>query len=108
VDLANNQKLIRQTAGLGQPVHCFYYCAVVLLRHPEDPRPLICEGVWTGVLVAVPRGSNGFGYDAHFLPDGQTVTAAEMEPSDKNRVSHRSRAIAALAAALSLAPREGL
>lgn len=99
-DLANNRKLIAQTAAHAQPVDCFYYCAVVLMRHPEDPRPLIAEGVWPGVLVKEPRGGNGFGYDPHFLPAGESQTAAEMAPADKNRVSHRSRAIAALARAL--------
>lgn len=99
-DLANNRKLIDQTATFAQPVGCYYYCVVVLMRHPEDPRPLIAEGVWPGVLVAEPRGGNGFGYDPHFLPAGASLTAAEMTPADKNRVSHRSRAIEALAQAL--------
>jgi XTP/dITP diphosphohydrolase len=104
IDLANNRKLILETAGLEQPVACYYYCVVVLLRHPEDPRPLIAEGVWEGVLVALPRGSHGFGYDPHFLPAGSALTAAEMDPLQKNRVSHRGRAIAALAAALAAEP----
>jgi XTP/dITP diphosphohydrolase len=100
VDLDNNRKLIARTAAFEQPVGCFYYCAVVLIRHPDDPRPLIAEGVWPGVLVAAPRGSHGFGYDPHFLPAGEKLTAAEMEPAQKNRISHRSRAIEALARAL--------
>jgi XTP/dITP diphosphohydrolase len=100
VDLANNRRLIAETAPLDQPVSCFYYCVVVLLRHPEDPLPLIAEGRWPGVLVAPPRGSHGFGYDPHFLPAGERLTAAEMAPERKNRISHRSRAIAALARAL--------
>lgn len=104
VDQANNRKLIRETAQLPQPVACFYYCVVVLMRHPEDPRPLIAEGVWQGVLSAPPRGSHGFGYDPHFLPAGEASTAAELDPAAKNRVSHRARAIAALAAALADEP----
>ena len=99
-DAANNRKLILQTAALAQPVSCFYYCVVVLMRAADDPRPLIAEGIWPGVLVAEARGSHGFGYDAHFRPAGQTRTAAEMEPAEKNRVSHRARALAALMAAL--------
>ena len=99
-DLANNRKLVAETASLAQPVTCFYCCVVVLMRHPQDPRPLIAEGTWQGVLIAQPRGSNGFGYDAHFLPAGQAETAAEMTPRQKNRVSHRSRAISSLASAL--------
>ncbi len=97
-DGANNRRLLEATAGLAQPVACFYCCVVVLLRHAEDPRPLIAEGTWPGVLVREPRGTNGFGYDPYFLPDGSLLTAAEMSPEDKNRVSHRSRALAALLA----------
>ncbi len=103
-DLANNRKLIGETASLEQPVGCFYYCVVVLMRHPEDPRPLIAEGTWPGVLVAQPRGRHGFGYDPHFLPAGERLSAAEMEPELKNRISHRSRAIAALVRALAAEP----
>lgn len=99
-DVANNCKLIEATAVLPQPVACFYCCVVVLVRHPDDPRPVIAEGTWPGTLVARPRGTNGFGYDPHFLPDGQTLTAAEMDPDAKNRVSHRGRALAALLAQL--------
>ena len=103
VDAANNRKLIRQTASLPQPVSCYYCCVIVLMRHPEDPRPLVAEGTWPGVLVAAPRGRHGFGYDAHFQPVGQALTAAEMDPAEKNRVSHRGRAIAALMEALAAA-----
>ena len=99
-DLANNRKLIAEAASLQQPVSCFYCCVVVLMRHPEDPRPLIAEGSWPGVLVAEPRGSHGFGYDPHFMPAGEGLTAAQMAPEVKNRISHRSRAIAALVRAL--------
>ena len=100
IDQANNRKLLREVSVLAQPVACFYYCVVVLMRHAADPRPIITEGVWPGELVAQPRGSHGFGYDAHFLPDGETLTAAEMDPSRKNQVSHRARALAGLVAAL--------
>jgi len=99
-DLANNRKLIAEAASLQQPVSCFYCCVVVLMRDPEDPRPLIAEGSWPGVLVAEPRGSHGFGYDPHFMPAGEGLTAAQMAPEVKNRISHRSRAIAALVRAL--------
>lgn len=99
VDLANNRKLILQTASMVQPVSCFYYCIVVLIHGPDDPRPLIADGTWPGVLVAEPRGRHGFGYDAHFLPMGQALTAAQMDPGEKNRVSHRAQALAALLAA---------
>ncbi len=95
-DAANNRRLVEATAALPQPVACFYCCVIVLLRHPDDPRPLIAEGIWPGVLAPQPRGTHGFGYDPHFLPDGESVTAAQMLPEHKNRVSHRGRALAAL------------
>lgn len=100
VDEANNRRLLRDTASLAQPVGCYYCCVIVLLRHPDDPRPLVAEGIWPGVLVAEPRGRSGFGYDPYFLPSGQSLTAAEMDPADKNRLSHRARAVAKLLAAL--------
>ena len=100
VDDANNRRLIRETASLSQPVDCYYCCVIVLLRHPGDPRPLVAEGIWPGLLVAEPRGSGGFGYDPYFRPAGQALTAAEMDPVEKNRVSHRARALATLLAAL--------
>ena len=100
VDAANNALLIRLTRTLPQPVACYYCCVVVLVRHPADPRPLIAEGLWHGTLSAVPSGRHGFGYDPHFRPDGEDRTAAELEPSEKNRISHRARALAALLAAL--------
>jgi XTP/dITP diphosphohydrolase len=103
VDQDNNRKLILQTAGFAAPVACYYYCVIVLMRHPSDPRPLIAEGTWPGELVTEPRGSHGFGYDPHFLPAGEKSTAAEMGPDLKNRISHRARAMAALATALSTA-----
>ncbi|MGE0798939.1 MAG: non-canonical purine NTP pyrophosphatase [Lautropia sp.] len=99
-DAANNRLLIARIAGLPAPVAAYYYCVIVLVRHPDDPRPLIAEGVWDGTLTAVPRGHGGFGYDPHFVPAGQSLTAAEMSAADKNRISHRARALQALLAAL--------
>jgi XTP/dITP diphosphohydrolase len=72
---------------------------LVLVRAPNDPTPVVADGEWHGEIVAEPRGTHGFGYDPHFL----TVfgkTAAEMPAEAKNRVSHRARALAALAARL--------
>jgi len=100
VDQANNDKLLREVSVLVPPVACFYYCVVVLMRHAMDPRPIIAEGLWPGRLLMRPRGTHGFGYDPHFLPDGEALTAAEMDPSRKNQVSHRARALAVLVAAL--------
>ena len=73
-----------------------FYAVIVLLRHAEDPQPLIAEGVWSGIILEEPRGIGGFGYDPVFLDPTQGRSAAELEPALKHRISHRGRAIAAL------------
>ena len=78
----------------------WYYCVIVFVRDPLDPCPVIAEGVWTGRIVADPRGTGGFGYDPHFLVDGEGVTAAELSAGRKNAISHRAIALGRLLAAL--------
>ena len=98
-DARNNAKLVgrlRESADRG----AFYYCVLVLVRSPGDPCPVVAEGRWMGEIVLEPAGANGFGYDPHFLPRGSDLTAAQMPPGEKNRVSHRARALQALAARL--------
>ena len=73
-----------------------FYCALVYLRHVEDPMPLICEGTWEGIIAQTPRGAGGFGYDPVFFVPAEGKTAAELEPAVKNRLSHRGRALAEL------------
>ncbi|MGY0634970.1 RdgB/HAM1 family non-canonical purine NTP pyrophosphatase [Luteimonas sp. A478] len=70
-----------------------FHCALVLLRHPEDPQPLIAEGSWEGRILPAPRGSHGFGYDPVFLDPDHGLSAAEMDPAIKNRIGHRGRAL---------------
>jgi XTP/dITP diphosphohydrolase len=94
-DARNNAKLIAAIAGAADRA-AFYYCVLVLVRSAADPTPVIAEGIWQGEIVAEPRGSGGFGYDPHFLPWGSTRTAAELSAEEKNRVSHRALAAAAL------------
>ena len=77
-----------------------YQALLVMMRHAEDPTPLICQGTWEGEIVLQPRGEHGFGYDPHFLLPDLGLTAAEMDPAEKNRVSHRGRAMAELIARL--------
>ncbi|WP_181394091.1 RdgB/HAM1 family non-canonical purine NTP pyrophosphatase [Stenotrophomonas sp. HMWF003] len=96
-DAANNAKLLdalreipadRRTAR--------FYAVIVLLRHANDPQPLICEGSWEGVILDETRGSNGFGYNPVFLDPTHGLTAAEMDPAQKNAISHRALALARL------------
>jgi len=94
-DARNNAKLV---AALREAPDrsAFYYCVLVIVRGPQDPTPVVADGRWQGSIVLEPRGSGGFGYDPYFLPAGSSLTAAQMPPEEKNRVSHRAKAMAAL------------
>jgi XTP/dITP diphosphohydrolase len=92
-DAQNNEKLL---LNLKEDRRAYYYCVMVLMRHPEDPRPLVAEGLWRGEIARAPRGANGFGYDPLFLLPALGKTAAELEPAEKNRISHRGVALARL------------
>ena len=96
---ANNAKLLRELAGVPMEKRGAYFIAVlVLLRHADDPAPLIAEGRWHGRILEAPRGEGGFGYDPLFLPNGSDLGAAEIEPALKNRISQRGQALAVLKA----------
>lgn len=94
---ANNAKLLEamREVPAGQRGARFY-AVIVLLRHPEDPQPLIAEGSWEGEITFAPRGDGGFGYNPVFLDRGHGLTAAEMDAATKNRLSHRGKALAVL------------
>jgi XTP/dITP diphosphohydrolase len=93
-DEANNQKLIRDLAGLDASV--YYYCVLVFIRHADDPQPVIADGRWHGQLITQAQGQGGFGYDPYFwLPD-LNKTAAQLSAEDKNRYSHRGQALRSL------------
>lgn len=96
-DARNNERLLSR---LGSERSAFYVCLMVLLRHPEDPRPLVAEGIWRGAIARAPRGANGFGYDPLFVVPSLEKTAAELEPDLKNRISHRGMALRKLLALL--------
>ena len=80
-----------------------YRCAMVFLREAADPLPIFAEASWEGSIGLVRRGRGGFGYDPLFIVAGTEHTAAEMPKADKNRVSHRGKALAELAAKMKLA-----
>jgi XTP/dITP diphosphohydrolase len=73
-----------------------FYSLIVMLKHAEDPQPLIAEGIWEGEILELPRGNNGFGYDPVFFVPDQQCSAAELDQLIKNRISHRGLALAAL------------
>jgi XTP/dITP diphosphohydrolase len=95
-DAANNALLVRRLAGQSDR-RAWYYCVLVLMRSAEDPQPIIVDARWDGQVLDVPRGQGGFGYDPHFLLPSLGLTAAELMPAEKNRISHRGRAMQALA-----------
>ena len=98
-DARNNEKLVAAlTNATNRRAH--YYCVIVLVRHADDPEPLIAEGRWHGEVMATPRGANGFGYDPYFYLSSFGRTAAELEPAEKNAVSHRGVALQQLVAKL--------
>jgi XTP/dITP diphosphohydrolase len=102
-DGANNAKLVATLSALEQlhePWPARYRCVLVLMREADDLAPLTAEGVWEGAIVARPRGRGGFGYDAHFWLPELGLTAAELDPEQKNRLSHRGAAWRALRAQL--------
>lgn len=69
-----------------------FHCVIVALDGPDDPAPLIASGRWRGRIARAPSGNNGFGYDPVFVDTGLGMTAAELDPKTKNRISHRGRA----------------
>jgi XTP/dITP diphosphohydrolase len=78
----------------------YFYCIIVLVRHADDPAPLIAEGRWDGRILDAPRGNGGFGYDPVFFDPLLERGAAELDAETKNRVSHRGKALASLRAQL--------
>jgi XTP/dITP diphosphohydrolase len=74
----------------------------VALHAPDDPEPVIAEARWYGQIIEAPRGAHGFGYDPHFFLPEVGRTAAELDPDQKNRISHRGRAMTELARKLAM------
>lgn len=96
-DRANIERLLGELAARpAAPRRARFRCVAVYLRHSEHPSPLFAEGVWDGEIAAAPRGTGGFGYDPIFLPSHTDVTAAELSPVEKDRVSHRGQAFTVL------------
>ncbi|MBI3229719.1 MAG: RdgB/HAM1 family non-canonical purine NTP pyrophosphatase [Burkholderiales bacterium] len=98
-DAANNRKLIADLAPHADK-SAYYYCVLVLVRHEHDPQPVIADGRWHGEITAQARGEGGFGYDPHFWLPEMGKTVAELEPAQKNQLSHRGQALRALIAKL--------
>lgn len=98
-DARNNAALLAALDGK-TPRSGHYYCVLVLVRHADDPQPIIADGVWRGQVLSAAQGDGGFGYDPLFQAHGESVSVAEMDAAAKNAVSHRGQAMRALAAKL--------
>ena len=98
-DQANNAHLIKTLAPHADRSAC-YVALLVYVSSADDPRPVIAEGVWNGEIIDTPQGANGFGYDAHFYLPDLGKTAAQLDPAEKNRQSHRGKALHKLVQAL--------
>ena len=98
-DQRNNEKLVAALADKPDR-RAHYYCIMVLVRHAEDPEPLIAEGRWHGEIIATPRGAGGFGYDPYFLVPALGRTGAKLAAEEKNSLSHRGQALRELVAKL--------
>jgi XTP/dITP diphosphohydrolase len=96
---ANNQKLIAALQGKADR-GAHYVCALVMVNSANDPEPLIVQTRWYGQIVDDAKGKHGFGYDPHFFLPELGSTAAQLEPSEKNLISHRGQALRELIAEL--------
>ena len=94
-DAANTARLLTDLAhNTARRAH--YYCVLVLVRHANDPQPIIADGLWHGEILATPQGTGGFGYDPVFWLPQQQCSVAELSAEEKNRLSHRAQAMARL------------
>jgi len=98
-DADNNALLLRELQSVPAAQRTARYrCVLALVRTADEAEPLLVQGSWAGRIGFEPRGRNGFGYDPYFIPDGLACTAAELPAAEKNRLSHRALALAALLA----------
>ncbi|MDP1934628.1 MAG: RdgB/HAM1 family non-canonical purine NTP pyrophosphatase [Nitrosomonas sp.] len=94
-DERNNLKLIEALKN-NSDRRAYYYCVIVLVRHADDPQPIIVDGSWYGEIIDQPRGEGGFGYDPYFFVPEFGKTSAELTAEQKNKISHRGQALAHL------------
>ena len=94
-DERNNLKLIEALKNQ-MDRRAYYYCVIVLVRHADDPQPVIADGSWHGEIIDSPRGTGGFGYDPYFYLPELGKTSAELTAEQKNKISHRGEALAKL------------
>ncbi|HEX4869207.1 MAG TPA: RdgB/HAM1 family non-canonical purine NTP pyrophosphatase [Moraxellaceae bacterium] len=99
-DASNNDKLLQALAPLrgAAPLTARFVCVLALVRHADDPLPLLCQAEWAGEILEAPRGEQGFGYDPLFWVPAEGMTSAELPRERKNALSHRGQALQQLKA----------
>lgn len=99
-DDANNTKLLSEMKNVSEKDRgARFQCVIVYMRHARDPMPLICEGTWEGEILYDLTGPNGFGYDPLFFVPTHGCSSAELDPDEKNCISHRAQALQKLISA---------
>ena len=96
-DADNNQKLLAELTNTPHEKRTARYHAVLAyMRHANDPTPILCHGTWEGIILSEAKGEGGFGYDPLFFVPTHHCAAAELDKAEKNRISHRGKAMAEL------------
>lgn len=98
---ANVQLLLDQLSDVREEDRGAHFQCTIAVVNPVTKEEYVVEGKWPGRIAREVHGVNGFGYDPIFIPEGYEVTAAILDPDEKNHLSHRSRALRALAERLS-------
>jgi len=100
-DVSNNELLLSRLENVPEENRTArFQCALVFLKYASDPTPIICQGTWEGRILREPKGENGFGYDPLFYAYDQGCISAELVPEQKNKVSHRGKAMSLLISSL--------
>jgi XTP/dITP diphosphohydrolase len=93
-DKSNNQKLLKALQNIPKEKRtAYFYCALVFMKHENDPTPIICLGKWDGLILNEEQGDGGFGYDPLFYVPELGCTAAQLTKEQKSRISHRGQAL---------------
>ena len=103
-DEKNNEKLLLELKNV--PIEkrtARYHAVLAYMRHADDPTPILCHGTWEGIILTEPRGENGFGYDPLFFVPSHNCASAELDKAEKNRISHRGKAMQELLRKISIA-----
>lgn len=104
-DQRNNAKLLKELSNTPEAQRTARFrCCIVLMRHAEDPSPIIADASWEGRILPAPIGNQGFGYDPLFYVPSHQCSSAQLEPAEKSRISHRALAIKKLLALLNEHP----